>query len=330
MTTRKIELEDVAVVVATRNDGSTLRTCLDSLWVAGQGKAEIWVVNDGSTDDTEAILETYKNQIHILKGLGEGPGKARNWAMRSSSKPWIAFTDGDCKVSETWLTDLCAGLQAQMDSVIAMGGPQRISSEAEDVEREIGRFLETVGFVSDYLHDDTEIREVPHNPTCNVIYARRALEAVGGFDEELWPCEDLELDLRLGDRGFKMAFHPGAEVEHRRPATWKDFLRMMKRYGFAHAQLVKKRGICQRLHFLPALVPLFLALLVGLLWFFPLLAGVAAGLLVSFVFFAFLGLTRSARRSLTYSFILMKVVVAWLLGFYSGIFGQRRIARKHV
>ncbi len=329
MSKAKIKLEDIAVIVATKNDAATLEACVDSLLEAGRGRSEIIIVNDASTDESVEILDRYGDRIRVLQGTGEGPGKARNLGLQSTKKRWIAFTDADCEVSSEWLERLTEGFLDQEDSFIGMGGPQKISKNAGETEVEIGRFLETVGFVSDYIHGDQEVCEVSHNPTCNVLYARHALEAVGGFDEDLWPCEDLDLDLRLRDQGFRLAFHPQAEVEHRRPESWRGFWSMMGRYGFAHAQLVKKRGLCQPLHLLPIFSPLGLLFVGGLFFYFPLISSMVLGTCVLFTFLIFLGLTKSVRRSFRYPLVLLKVLLDWQIGFARGLLGKRRVAQKN-
>jgi len=323
------KLSDVAVIVATRNDEETIVSCVDSLLEASQGKAEIILVDDASTDRTPELLRQYAERIQILKGKGGGPGKARNLAMQETERAWIAFTDGDCRVDPKWLSTLAKGLDGTPEKVASIGGPQLVSSQAELTERQIGEFLERVGFVSDYLHGESQMVSVVHNPTCNVLYDRVALESVGGFDETLWPCEDLDLDLRLRKRGYSFLFHPEAKVEHRRPRTWEAFWRMMRRYGFAHAQLVKKQGLCQRLHVLPLMAPFLALAVIGGLVVFPrtsvvVLLGLGGGLL-----WVFRRRPSSELGPLRLIGILSRVVTEWLIGFYGGLKGRKRVAQQH-
>lgn len=316
---KKADLSNIAVIIATRNEERHLRGCVDSVLVAGKGRIELIVVDDGSTDGSREILDSYGDEVQTITGRGEGPGKARNVGLAATDRDWIVFTDADCVVPAEWLERLVEGICFAPDFVVSIGGPQLISSQASRLERFFGRFLESVGFVSDYLHDAPDIRTVLHNPTCNVLYRKGPLVATGGFDESLWPCEDLELDLRLHEVGYESLFHPAAGVEHRRPATFRAFFRMMRRYGFGHAQLTKKKGPCQLLHAMPIVVPVMITLW-GLLLLAQPIWGI--GVLVGLY-----GVLAFGLRSTVYPLLVPWAVILWVIGFYSGLFGERRIAR---
>ncbi|MFH1262392.1 MAG: glycosyltransferase [Pseudomonadota bacterium] len=322
------DLSNVTIVVAARNEEAHIKACIDSLLIAAEGRAEVWVVDDGSSDGSRKILESYDTKIRILSGEGQGPARARNEAAAVSVRTWIAFTDADCVVSPDWLKQLLIGLERAPATVVSVGGRQALSPAAGAVERQIVSFFETVGFVSDYLHTSSDLRSVLHNPTCNVLYERSRLTEAGGFDEMLWPCEDLELDLRMRDQGFEALFTPKAVVEHRRPETWNGLWRMMTRYGFGHAQLIKKRGFCQRIHLLPVVVPtagaVFFLLVVSKPWVG--LALLLAGL--AFLVGYFKVRSKSLRSAFVFTSLTLASIFFWLLGFYSGIAGGRRIARK--
>ena len=319
---------DIAIVVAAKNEAAHLKECIDSLLRAARREAEIIVVDDGSTDDSRSILAQYKKKIRVLDGGGKGPGHARNLALQSTDRGWIAFTDADAQVHPDWLEQLRALTIYFTHTVSSVGGVQVISRHAPSMERIFGRFFLSIGFISDYIHSSENLRTVRHNPTCNVLYRRSAIESVGGFDESLWPCEDLDLDLRLERKGFTALFTPAAVVEHRRPATFRSFFRMMKRYGFAHAQLVKKHGFCQKIHLLPLLFPLG-AILLFILWHKPIWLVAATGVSI------FSGWAVLAFRSkgwipgALFTALLSVSIVCWLIGFYPGLLGQRRIATAH-
>jgi glycosyltransferase involved in cell wall biosynthesis len=318
-------LSDVVVIVAARNEARHLLPCLESLLTAAKGEAEIIIVDDSSTDESPEILRSFTPRIRIVQGEGRGPGRARNLALAASSRPWVAFTDADCIVPKEWLTTLKNGIRACPDSVSSIGGGQAVSSLAGAAERLIGEFFQAAGFVSNYIHEGS-LRTVLHNPTCNVLYRRRALEAAGGFDESLWPCEDLDLDLRLKKTGFRALYQPGVFVEHRRPESFSALGGMMRRYGFAHAQLAKKHGPCQHLHLL-ALTPL-LAVGIGAC-FRSWIPGylVLGAFLFGLSFSLFLVRSRRFSKALIFTFLTGIAVPSWVFGFYCGLMGSRRIAQ---
>jgi cellulose synthase/poly-beta-1,6-N-acetylglucosamine synthase-like glycosyltransferase len=303
-----------------------LKDCIESLLIAGKGQAQLIFVDDGSTDNSRKILASYSDRIEVLQGDGKGPGRARNMGLNAVKRDYVAFTDADCVVAPDCLEKLLQALRSAPDSVVSVGGAQKVAAKAPPLERFLARFLESLGFVSDYIHASSEIQPVRHNPTCNVLYRKSALDQAQGFDEQLWPCEDLELDLRLNDLGYRALFHPGAIVEHRRPRTFRSFFRMMRRYGFGHAQLVKKRGRCQPLHFVAWIVPPGVLLWICLSILCPTWGmAIAGGGL--FLLVMVLALRSSLLHALPFAILLPISVLFWLVGFYSGAKGERRIAR---
>ncbi len=322
------DLRDVSVIVATRNEGKFLEECLSSLETACRGEAEIIVVDDQSTDLSATILEKHASRIRVLQGEGKGPGRARNLALQSSGREWVAFTDGDCTVEEGWLAELCSGIGDRQEGHSSIGGRQEVHPQASRFERTVGDFLKSVGFISDYLHKENEVREVFHNPTCNVMYAKKVLDRVRGFDESLWPCEDLDLDIRLSRKGYRALFDPAAVVYHRRPTELGGFVRMMGRYGFGHAQLVRKHGFCQVMHLLPLLFPFVFVGWISFLWVFPWLFVILPILAFLTSMGIFVAKGKTGSTSLQYAGLLWLSVGSWLLGFVQGMLGQMRIAGK--
>ncbi|MEZ7820964.1 MAG: glycosyltransferase family 2 protein [Patescibacteria group bacterium] len=96
----------VAVIIPAYNAQNTIASCLESIYSQTfKNIAEIIVVNDGSTDETELICRNFirsTNQQPYLKIFSQsnaGPSKARNLGISKSTSTWIAFLDAD----DVWL-----------------------------------------------------------------------------------------------------------------------------------------------------------------------------------------------------------------------------------
>lgn len=85
----------ISVLVPTFDCGPWLRESLDSVLGQSHGDREIVVVDDGSTDDTPAILASYGDHIRVIAGRHEGLAAARNLAIANARGTWIAFHDAD-------------------------------------------------------------------------------------------------------------------------------------------------------------------------------------------------------------------------------------------
>ncbi len=243
----------VAVVIPARDEERHIAACLRSLADQRYDRFETIVVDDGSRDRTREIAAGFDG-VRLLEGGGLGPSHARNVGIRSTTAEIVAFTDADCVCDPDWLSQLVAVLRR--GAYVGAGGAQACPKDECPFGRRVHRFLELAGFVGGYVKDLRGERPTEHNPTCNSAYLRRVVLEVDGFDEALWPGEDVDLDRRLTTRGHRLAYTPSAVVFHYRPATVYGFARMMRAYGRAQAYLIKKHGPFRPLHAVPALVGL--------------------------------------------------------------------------
>jgi GT2 family glycosyltransferase len=106
----------LSVVVPTWNRVQLLTTCLDSLVTHGgaDGALEIVVVDDGSTDATEAVVMRMAQAhrgvpVRLVRSEHRGVNAARNIGVRSSTGDLVCFIDDDTEVMDGWVTELIEG-----------------------------------------------------------------------------------------------------------------------------------------------------------------------------------------------------------------------------
>ena len=88
----------LSVVVACHDVAEFLPACLDSLIAQELSPTQVILVNDGSSDDTGAICESYATNNPgwtVVIGPGSGPGGARELGLRHVTEQYLAFVDGD-------------------------------------------------------------------------------------------------------------------------------------------------------------------------------------------------------------------------------------------
>lgn len=206
----------IAVVVATHNRAPLLPRLVAALAAQDiEAPFEVVIVDDASTDDTEAVLAELAARHPWLRATrldrNTGPAVARNRGWRATQASCIAFTDDDCIPEPSWLRILAVALG---DADVVQG---RTEGDATQM-RDHGPFGHTM-----------TVRRGGSYETCNIAYRRSVLERVNGFDEAfaLPYGEDTDLGLRVEALGGKSAFRDDAVVHH--DVEPSDFLRYLRR-----------------------------------------------------------------------------------------------------
>ncbi|MHB1562034.1 MAG: glycosyltransferase, partial [Isosphaeraceae bacterium] len=223
-----VETPRFSVVVCAYNGGETLADCLASLLALNYPDYEIILVDDGSTDDTRAIIERFP-QVRAIRQANQGLSEARNVGLKAATGSIVAYTDADCVVDPDWITLLVH--QLQESGAAAVGGPNL----SPDDGRLAACVAASPGQPTHVLLSD-QVAE--HIPGCNMAYRREALLAVAGFDPDYRKAgDDVDLCWRLEDAGMWITFAPGAFVWHHRRQTPRAYFRQQAGYGEAEALL---------------------------------------------------------------------------------------------
>jgi glycosyltransferase involved in cell wall biosynthesis len=187
--------------------GRTLESLLQQQ--SGSVRYEVVVVDNNSSDDTRAVVETFVNRCSNVRYLFEprcGVSHARNTGITAARAPLIAFIDDDVEADPTWVATIkrvfddhpdidCIG--GRIEARWAAPPPAWLTSHHWGpiaIQRAKGN---TPNVDADHAS--------PCLMTANFASRRAALEGVGGFSPEYLRDEDRELQLRLwaaGNRGL--------------------------------------------------------------------------------------------------------------------------------
>jgi glycosyltransferase involved in cell wall biosynthesis len=182
----------VSVVMPAYNVAWCIRSAVDSVLAQTCDALELIVVNDGSTDDTGAVLDHYRGRITVIDQDNRGMCAARNAAIRRARGDYIAFLDAD----DRWLPTKLAKQVSLLESHPEVG----FCSTAARVEDEHGKLLNVWKCRSGRLQmlETLFAENAAIAGGCSAVVARRHLvEQVGMFDESLRGFEDPDLWIRL-------------------------------------------------------------------------------------------------------------------------------------
>lgn len=239
------ELDDVSVVVCTRDRPEHLERCLSALEQLDHPPAEIVVVDNASaTTETKEVVSAHTRATYVRE---DRPGLdiARNTGLDAATLDIVAFVDDDVEVHPAWLGQLRRPFE---DGAVAATGlvlPAELRTSAQVVFEQhwsLGK-----GFVprvfGPRFHDRRRRRATPVwevGAGANMAFRRDAVLGLGGFDERLdvgaAGCSgDSELWYRLLSAGHDVRYVPTAVVRHRHRATFDELRRQIHDYMRGHA-----------------------------------------------------------------------------------------------
>lgn len=185
----------VSVVIATYNRARYIAETLDSVIGQTYQDFEVIVVDDGSTDDTRGIVERYHPRIDYIYQNNRGPSAARNLGVRRARGAWVAIQDSDDLSTPNHLSALYGYAQEHPNCGMVFGNGAYLGGEEHNRKTIIppskGRRLAARGVRLDDLFDKSIVRLQAG------LIAKAAYDAVGGHDESLRICMDLDLAFRL-------------------------------------------------------------------------------------------------------------------------------------
>ncbi len=195
-----------SIIIATKNRSDFLARALDSLAAQVDAPAfETIVVDNGSTDDTQAMLAARSDRDALKLTVIAEPianrGKARNRGIAAATGDLVLFIDDDV-VLPPGFAAAHAKAQDRVFPYVVSGPIINVRSYDERPEPT------PVNFSNAFFC------------TCNVSVPRNSLNAVGGFDEQfdLYGWEDTELGLRLRSFDVRRDFAWDAYLWHIKPA----------------------------------------------------------------------------------------------------------------
>jgi len=188
---------DVAVVIPFYNGAAFIERALRSVFSQTVPASEVVVVNDGSAPDQRSALEALAESFpfRIVDKENGGQGSARNAGVKASTAPFLCFLDQDDFYLETHIETL---VNAIPDRDPRFGFVYGDLFEADG----LGQVLRTA-MVKDHARDHPKrsilemiAADMFVLPSATLV-ARRAFEAVQGFDEQFMGYEDDDFFLRI-------------------------------------------------------------------------------------------------------------------------------------
>jgi teichuronic acid biosynthesis glycosyltransferase TuaG len=183
-----------SVVIPAYNAESTIETCLGSVIAQTLAPLEVLVIDDASSDGTEAAVQRCKAAFTVA-GIGleyfcirpnAGPSAARNQGIRAARGAFIAFLDAD----DSWAVEKLAVI----DQFAAYPGAGLVCHDYTDKPEPLAS-KDPTDYEARPLSVYGMLLRNPAQTSCTVVRKTSALE----FDETLRRCEDYDLWMRIAE-----------------------------------------------------------------------------------------------------------------------------------
>lgn len=216
----------LSFVILTRNSEKYISRCLDSIEASlpGSAEREIFVVDNGSTDRTCAILDSRNNITAIKLGRNYGTTYSRNLALRKAAGDHLVVMDSDVIINRLdW-----PAILSELGPKIGLIAP-RLNLPSGERQNSVKRFptlqwrlrkIKKIIFgltVEDKeLYPSLERIEFPDTAISAFwVIPKEVLGSVGFLDEKIfYSPEDVDYCVRVWKKGFIIKYYQDADIVH--------------------------------------------------------------------------------------------------------------------
>lgn len=204
----------VSVIIPAYNCAAFIGEAIQSVINQTFDSYEVIVIDDGSTDDTAAVVDHFGDRVRYLRQENQGVAAARNRGIRSAAGQIIGFLDADDRWKPDKLERQIPILLSADDIGVIFSGHQNLGGQTAGFNQyespELTKLLSVISLGQHaYLIDDKNLFQKIMRYylllTSTVLIKKSCIEHVGGFDESLDIAEDTQLWLRISKRS-KVAF----------------------------------------------------------------------------------------------------------------------------
>lgn len=211
-----------SIIIANFNGEKYLTDCLSSLVKTNYPNYEVIIVEDGSTDRSLAIVESYNKKFNFKVIRNEknlGLVKSRNKAVKQAKGEVLIFLDNDTKVDKNWLKGLAEIFSS--DPTVGAAQCKIFDFNKQDTIQQIGmKLIPYTGFGTTLgrgqkdrgqFGDSIEIISLG----AALAVKKEVVKMIKGFDQKLFHyTDDLDFSWRVWIVGYRVVLAPNAKIYH--------------------------------------------------------------------------------------------------------------------
>ncbi|CCK80302.1 glycosyltransferase [Desulfobacula toluolica] len=201
----------VSIIIPTYNYGDFLSASIDSVLKQTYQNMEIIVIDDGSTDNTRQIVDSYKDQIKYIYQENSGLSTARNTGIKHATGEYMLFLDADDLLGVNLIQSQVEYLTNNPEINISVCRNRLFhKTDASDSPKSFGSWR----LFKRNL--DIHLCHLNIAPPHAFFFKSKIIKNSKGFDTTLTACEDYDLWIRLSIEGHIPYYNPKGMVYYRR------------------------------------------------------------------------------------------------------------------
>jgi glycosyltransferase involved in cell wall biosynthesis len=190
---------------------------------------EVVIVEDGSKEKCDRIVESYKQnlQIKYLSKPNTGAGLSRNFGMKNASGNYFIILDSDVLLPPTYLEVVANKLIRNYTD--AYGGPDAAHQSFSKLQKAINYSMTSL-LTTGGLRGNKKAKAKFQPRSFNMGISKKAFQITNGFGVRK-TGEDIDLSFRLWEKGFDTQLISDAFVYHKRRTSLSQFFRQTYLFG---------------------------------------------------------------------------------------------------
>jgi glycosyltransferase involved in cell wall biosynthesis len=195
-----------AIIPAYNGASRYLDQAIESVLAQTCHDLELIVVDDASKDETSRVVLRYPQARYLRRSTNGGQAAARNDGARLATGVFLAFLDQDDLWKTTFLEETVPILQCHANAAVVHCDGYQVN--------EAGEILEYDGAMK-HTRSITQMLRGGHDvATSGSLFRKASFDAVGGYDDQLFVWEDIDLAIRLFQQ-YEIFHHPHPLYSHR-------------------------------------------------------------------------------------------------------------------
>lgn len=195
------------------------------------------IIADGSPhDDVKPVVNPFVGKLNLIYIYEKylPVSDARNRAAEVANGDWLIFLDSDCIIPEYYLQRIDKFIE--LNKVELFGGPDKAHESFTPTQKAISYAMTSILTTGGIRGKEKHVG-VFHPRGFNMGIKKQAFLEVNGYATDFRCGEDIELSMRLLEKGKKSALIPEAFVYHKRRTDFLKFFKQVFRFGAARINI---------------------------------------------------------------------------------------------